>query len=800
MRAQSWYSPIMAGAETGRLMPARDEVEEQADLPLGDGEWLMETAEEPESPRRWREKTLLAALLLAACAWIGAVVLVVASAAPAGGLDMARAAAWVGVACGPLTLLGLLAILLFRTGRAEAILYARAARDLRTESHRLAELLTLVDRRIASARHGLVLHGSELVRIGEETSDRLGRAGEALRGDATLLAETAAKLDDATATARTDLGVLLTDLPGLEERARKLSDHLRAIGGDAEAQGAALLAALAGVEAQAKAADQSSVAAARRLAIELERIEGSAAAADRRIVEAAAKLGTTADEALDHAATGLDAIRRGISDQGAALTALVVQSRDLIGHSGEEASRQLGARLDDLARRIAEASGRIEGHEAAARGLLVQLDRALDGIEARFEGLGDKGAEHVADLAETLATLADHGEQIGRVLGENGDTAQAVLTRIERLRADIERAGTALDETIPAAFARLRAEADATLGRLDTAGPRADALIASAEALKARLLETEALLGRGGETIATLVTSADDGFEALRSRVAGLDALVAETVATLATGADNRFEALKGRVAALDALAAETDRHIAELTEGASVRLVDALLRVRETAQSAAAHAREALASAVPEAAAQLGQAGAEAMARALEGVGRDEIEAVRAASTEAADAAAAAAERLNRQLLTLTETTRAVEARIAEHQTAATDSDEQSFARQVSLLIEALNSTAIDVAKIFSNEPTDAEWAAYLKGDRGVFTRRAVRLIDAADARAIATRYNEDAEFRGQVTRYIHDFEAMLRRVLAVREGSAMGVTMLSSDMGKLYVALAQAIERLRR
>ena len=53
--------------------------------------------------------------------------------------------------------------------------------------------------------------------------------------------------------------------------------------------------------------------------------------------------------------------------------------------------------------------------------------------------------------------------------------------------------------------------------------------------------------------------------------------------------------------------------------------------------------------------------------------------------------------------------------------------------------------------------------------------------------------------EFREQVNRYIHDFEAMLRRVLAEREGSPLGVTMLSSDMGKLYVALAQAIERLR-
>ena len=38
----------------------------------------------------------------------------------------------------------------------------------------------------------------------------------------------------------------------------------------------------------------------------------------------------------------------------------------------------------------------------------------------------------------------------------------------------------------------------------------------------------------------------------------------------------------------------------------------------------------------------------------------------------------------------------------------------------------------------------------------------------------------------------------AELRRFLA-SDGHALGVTLLSSDMGKLYVALAQSIERLR-
>ena len=62
-----------------------------------------------------------------------------------------------------------------------------------------------------------------------------------------------------------------------------------------------------------------------------------------------------------------------------------------------------------------------------------------------------------------------------------------------------------------------------------------------------------------------------------------------------------------------------------------------------------------------------------------------------------------------------------------------------------------------------------------------------------------MAEIYEEDGDFRETVNRYIHDFEAMLRSVLSTRDGHALAVTLLSSDMGKLYVALAQAIERLR-
>src|SRR3546814_15477217 len=85
--------------------------------------------------------------------------------------------------------------------------------------------------------------------------------------------------------------------------------------------------------------------------------------------------------------------------------------------------------------------------------------------------------------------------------------------------------------------------------------------------------------------------------------------------------------------------------------------------------------------------------------------------------------------------MLTIADTTASVEARIAEVNTQVEEQNKEEFSRRSALLIESLNSTAIDIAKIMSNEVTDTTWAAYLKGDRSVFARRAVRLLDSGEA-----------------------------------------------------------------
>jgi ABC-type transporter Mla subunit MlaD len=328
-----------------------------------------------------------------------------------------------------------------------------------------------------------------------------------------------------------------------------------------------------------------------------------------------------------------------------------------------------------------------------------------------------------------------------------------------------------LDETFPKALRRFDERLDLTRALLDSTAPEFERLEAISEALLGRTQESEEMLRGQGRRLTEWLESTQGGLEANREKV----------------------EALRR---ALD----DAHQGATRITDGAGPLLITALLRVKDTADQAAERARQALGRAIPEAAQALSDASEEAMQRAVGDRVTAQIEQVAKVAEDAVKAAHQASDRLMRQLLTISDTSATIEQRIEEAEQASQTRDRDNFARRSALLIESLNSTAIDVAKLMSNDVTDASWAAYLKGDRGVFTRRAVKLLDAGEAREIAAHYDADADFRDHVNRYIHDFESMLRIILSARDGNALGVAILSSDMGKLYVALAQAIERLRQ
>jgi hypothetical protein len=439
--------------------------------------------------------------------------------------------------------------------------------------------------------------------------------------------------------------------------------------------------------------------------------------------------------------------------------------------ASDDAIRALTERLDALVARVAQIGAGLRGQEQTASEVLAQLDRSIGAVEARFAELGDRGSEHTAELAQHIGTLSTHADAVGRALGGSSQTAETLLNRVGQLRLQAEASSATISDTIPAALARIRLHAEQSLQAIATAGARTESLSEAAATVSERLAEAEALLDR--------------------QRVA-LGEIGGQT--------DSRLAGLTEQTRVLEQLLAKADAEVRSLSEGASVQLVEALNQVRDTANQAADHARDAFTAAIPRVAQRMSESAARAMSVALADVGKQEIAAIGATSEQAIQAAHLAAERLTRQLVTIAETSTAIEARIEANRADTEAHDDQTFARTAGLLIEALNSTAIDVAKVFSNEVTDEEWKAYLRGDRGIFTRRAVRLLDRTEVQIVVQHYNEDGEFRDQVNRYIHDFEALLRRVMATRDGTPIATTMLSSDTGKLYVALAQAIERLRK
>jgi hypothetical protein len=188
-----------------------------------------------------------------------------------------------------------------------------------------------------------------------------------------------------------------------------------------------------------------------------------------------------------------------------------------------------------------------------------------------------------------------------------------------------------------------------------------------------------------------------------------------------------------------------------------------------------------------------------EALATALTSRTAQSIAEIDEATSRAAGASREATIQLRDQLARVNELAGHLETRVARAREQAEEQVGNDFTRRVALITESLNSNAIDIEKALTTDVGDTAWASYLRGDRGIFTRRAVRLLDNTEAREIAELYDADTHFRDNVSRYIADFENMLRTLLSTRDGKALGVTLLSSDMGKLYVALAQAIERLR-
>lgn len=426
---------------------------------------------------------------------------------------------------------------------------------------------------------------------------------------------------------------------------------------------------------------------------------------------------------------------------------------------------------------------------------IAGLDKAIAQRRAAHEDHARMLAAHTDNLA---AQLVDFGEQMQTIAAHGGEAEAAVAASLTTLAAKLDSSREALigtDREIAAltdGSVRLLELIQASVQHSQTDLPEAIAIGESRlTTLEDRANALRVVVDAAhfqGAALANDINSSNEGLIAARTQI---EALVADL--------DSIAAAQSGALAGLQQSLAGVRQESIALADHTQGELTGAINQLNTAASSAVAGIEEMSAAAITALADRLGDESGQAIDKAMRNRVAEVAGQLEQAAAHAAGVSREAALQLRDQLAKVSELASHLERRVAHARTRAEEQVDNDFARRAALITESLNSNAIDIARAIDTDVGDTAWAAYLKGDRGIFTRRAVKLLETPDAKAVAQLYESEGGFRDNVSRYIHDFEAMLRQLLSTRDGHALGVTLLSSDMGKLYVALAQSIERLR-
>ena len=668
------------------------------------------------------------------------------------------------------TLIGIVYLLLMRTSAAEARRFGATARAMRAEAASLEATVATLSARIEMNRAELAHQTQALMAMGDAAAERLRSLAQDMGQQAQLIDASSSRLSEATSDAGKRVEIVLSSLPKAHDEMQGMAARVDAAGLVASQRAAALDTQLTALAARGREADDIAGGAADRLAAHIARMEATSETASARLESVTGEMSTAVDAVLDRAANAVDEARKGIATQGEAMLAMLSANQAALDRAATDSAEALGGRIGTIEQAVDRIAARLGEEQERGTALFRSLEEGVTRTDRELAVFHAAGMDRTQALAAQVSALGGSFDAMREAMKAGEETAQGVIRTSEDLLTALDASAREIDETLPEALDRLDARIALSRKVVAESKPELMALVTAAESTHDAIEAIADVVSQQRDTLAKTQASLLETLASGREKANDLEAIVDDAISTT-----RRF------------------------AEEAAPQLVDALLTVRETSAAAADHARRTLAEIVPQAASALEEASGDAMRRAMDASVRQQLGEL-AASTEAAvSAASRASERLTQQMLSLAETTAQVEHQIEQGRAEREKGDSDNFARRVSLLIEALNSASIDITRSFSSEVTDSAWNAYLKGDRGVFTRRAVRLLDAGEAREVARLYDEDDAFRDNVNRYIHDFEAMLRQILALRDGSPLGVTLLSSDMGKLYVALAQAIERLR-
>jgi hypothetical protein len=756
---------------------------------------------------------------------------------------------WAGLIAewaGPVLLIGIGWLVVTRHSQAAAHRFARSAALLREESTTLEERLKVVNRELSLAREFLASQSRELDSLGRIATERLSQHAGELQALIQHNGDQVSALASTSETALGNMNLLRDNLPVVTNSVRDAANQIGNAGRTAQGQVEQLVAAFERLNQFGAASETQVTRLETRVGESLDNFAGQITQIEDSVTQRFGQLQSDADtyrEQVDALETSaLSALGERVRDAAAQVDALAERLKQSDEEARERFKETFAQLHDELVEklRLVDEIDRATGTAAEQRTkrLTLDMETLSNQIDARARHFDEQielrqaaFATHEAQASEVLAQrLAELDDALAQRRETQIDETEKLVAHGSAAAAQLERLGDLLAQ-INAASADVKSELGAGMNDL------AEKLLTNREVIAVtgdeladltkagiRLLE---IIQSGNrytrEDLTSGIAAATERLELVENKASAVHGLMLE-------GAEQgeKLEAYlirtRSEILAADAAIRELEKALGEQTDDAMARLQglrSGFARLAEESGALATDSQDQLRTSLDEIdsaisasftllengarerlgelAQSLGSDAVAALERALRNESAVTIGKLEQAAFHASGVGREATVQLRDSLAMVNELTGNLEQRIAHAHEQAEEQVNNDFARRMALITESLNSAAIDIGGALANEVSDTAWEAYLKGDRGIFTRRAIRLIDNGTARNIADLYQQDDTFKGNVSRYIHDFEAMLRSILSTRNGNVLSVTMLGSDMGKLYVALAQAIKRFR-
>lgn len=613
----------------------------------------------------------------------------------------------------------------------------------------------------------------------EETEARL--AGAVTRIDALRsslgselggLAETAEALERQSRAAQK----LVADLTSASNAAVQATNALESVLPRATAAAADLRTALThtGAEAEAQAIRADSTAAALAGSLGALTAEGERVA--ETLGQALANLEAQAERGRTQSEAGMRSIRGETDTLFEVLENTAVAKRDAMARQSEAvlgqladaqtkleamagaATTQLAERMEALAQKAEAIEGRLKSQTSMTESLAASGERAFQLLDARLEHSSQTSHSSLDRLS---ARVQEVNAELGRLtqpLKETQGATQELEGSVKSLRETTLQTVDVLGQTLPA--------------RTVEAGR-------AAEALTAELMELVAAIDRAHDKAAALATPIAESRAAIDAASEGY---AAQRNAIEAAG-----QALVVELQQARNLIGEVEEQTRDTSLSAASRLVEAMTRVREVTTQTTGTMREMLDGVVAEARDALAHAADDAMRRGF-------AEPVAAHARAAEAAAASAAERTAASMAALANTLKLLEDRSTDRIGRFESAQQEDLLAASTLLTDRLSQASVSISSALGKPMDDADWAQWRKGERGLFSRRVLSLLDKREAKELKALIGSDDEFAGAARGYTAAFDALVRRF----EGPApvLAAAIQSSEQGRLAAALSEVLQ----